>query len=389
MNSVVSSRPRVIFVTSVFDDVVNGPGTYARYLWDSFLADDDLDFHVVAPRGGTRHPNVHSVEAAGRNIMWEIQRRALQIAGEQPRDCLVHGNSAYMMFLFCGFPGPWLAQINDYEAATVWAAPTSVVRARGLRRFVSLAWRHRQESKAIGAAQRIVCNSEYLRDTLQDAYGIQDTARLNVVYKAVDTKAFARSDPLPADPLATRPLGARLLFIGDDWRRKGVPELLEALPGVAKRLPNCHLTIAGPGVGQHAQVQRIAHRHGVVDRIHLAGRVSREELPALLWHSDLFVLPAHAEALGVSILEALAAGVPVVASRVGGIPEIIRSPGEGLLTPPARPTELTSTICKALEDDNIRTAARIAGPKRAADFAVEKMIARLKQIYFELLDGTR
>ena len=241
----------------------------------------------------------------------------------------------------------------------------------------------------VHAASRIVCNSEYVRSVLLRRYGVVDSARLSVVHKAVDTDAFARPDSLAACTVPGKSHGARLLFIGANWRLKGLPTLLKSLPTIAKRIPDCHLTIVGPIARQQETILSLARQLGVAEHIHLAGRVSRAELPALFWQSDLFVLPAHFEALGVSILEALAAGVPVVASDVGGISEIIRSREEGILVPPSRPVDLANAVCRLLEDESIRRTARINGPARASEFGVEKMIARVKQLYFNLLSATR
>lgn len=382
-------KPRIIFTTTVFDDVQTGPGIYARYLWRAFRDDPDLEFHVVAPAAREQHPRLHVLGPAARpgGLYHGIGLLGRQLAAGRERETVVHGNTAHSMFDFLDYPGPWMAQVNDYEAAEVWSRPVQVAVSRGPRRLASLVWRHRQERKAIARATRIVCNSDFTRRRVLDMYPRADPDRVVRIYKAVDTSVFRRLARLAPDPLPNRPRGARLLFIGADWKRKGLADLIEAMGVVAREIPNVHLTVAGPWRrGEMKALEHLIARAGVQANVLLAGRIPHEDLPAVCHHSDLFTLPTRREALGVAILEAMAAGLPVVSCPVGGVPEIIRSPEEGELTPSGNPERLAATIVGLLSDERRRQRLAAAGPGRAEDFSAAKMAANVKKLYLQLAE---
>jgi len=380
---------RVIFTTTVFDEVRTGPGIYAHYLWKAFRDDPDLEFHVAAPDSTESHPRLHLLNFAGRSRgrFFDVGMLARKLAADLEPSTIVHGNTAHSMFHFADYRGPWLAQVNDYEAAEVWSRPVRVAVSRGPRRLASLAWRHRQERKAIARATRIVCNSDFTRQRILDMYPRADPDRVVRIYKAVDTSVFRRPDRLAPDPLPNRPRGARLLFIGADWERKGLADLIEAMGVVAREVPNVHLTVAGPWRrGEMKALEHLIARAGVQANVLLAGRIPHKDLPAVCHHSDLFTLPTRREALGVAILEAMAAGLPVVSCPVGGVPEIIRSPEEGELTPPRDTERLARAIIALLGDGRRRRRLAAAGLRRAMHFGAATMAANVKKLYLQLAE---
>jgi len=382
-------KPRVVFSTSVFDDVETGPAIYARYLWQAFRDDPDLEFHMVAPSSREQHPRLHMLESLEgfRTTYHAIGALTLATTAGREAETIIHANAAHTSFPFLKYPGPWLAQINDYEAAEVWRRPLQVVRSRNFRRLVSMAWRRRQERKALRRATRIVCNSDFTRSKVLDVYRPAHPDRLVTIYKAVDTSAFRRPDTAPPDSLPDVPRGARLIYIGSDWPRKGLLDLIDAVALVAREIPDVHLTAGGPSdPAELVTIRQAVARANVERNILLAGRVPRDELLAMYSHSDLFVLPTHEEALGVAILEAMAAGLPVVSCPVGGVPEIIRSPEEGELVPPRDPERLAEGIIGLLRDDTRRQRLSEAGIRRAADFSTAHMIRRIKDLYLEVAE---
>lgn len=384
--------PTVVFATTVFEDVDTGPGIYARYLWEAFRDDPGLGFHVVAPNVRQDHPRLHTVLPVSptRLLYDKVARRALRLALDLGGPVIIHGNAAHAMAEMIGYPHPWLVQVNDYEAAEVWKRPVTIARHHGPRRLASLAWRHRREGRVLKAAALSLCNSAYTRSRALACYPGLDEDRLRVVAKAVETGALRRPLSLPADPLSVLPgdhaPSSRILFVGADWRRKGLADLIEALPKVVHSIADIRLIIAGPAHSEHAAIKELARGAGVDANVILLGRVERSVLAALYWHASILVLPSRAEALGVSILEAMAAGLPVVATQVGGIPEIIRNDDEGLLVPAADPSALADAVLRLLQDGALRQRLASAGPVRAEDFSVSAMTSTVKAIYVELAE---
>ena len=138
------------------------------------------------------------------------------------------------MFDLLGYPGPLAVQINDYEIAGAGRKDDLPRPRSGLLRLVSLIWRHHQERLAVGRADRVVCNSHFTRREVIAAYHPKREQRVITIRKAVDLSQFARPFTLGADPLPDRPKGGRLVFVGTNWRIKGLSELVTALPIVAK-----------------------------------------------------------------------------------------------------------------------------------------------------------
>lgn len=356
---------------------------YARYLWEAFRNDPSLEFHMVAPVIRDPHKRLHaSGPGESSNELYDrLLRRALDLAAGAEGRTVLHCNNAHVLAPLQDYAGVTLAQVNDYRAAEVWRHPLAVLRRHGPRGLGRLIWRHRRESRVMQIATRIICNSAYSRDRMVDRYAAP-AEKLVVIHKAVDLKLFRRPPALPEDPFPTPTGRAQLVTVGTDWRTKGVPELLSALAMVRKRVPAVHLTIGGPSrAGELSALRKLTARKGVSDLVSLPGRITRKQLPLLLWHSDVFVLPSHEEALAVLAMEAMAAGLPVIASRAGGVPEVVRSTEEGVLVEPGDVRALAMAIIDLLTDDSRRKSLAHASVQRSADFGVEAMVQKVREVY--------
>lgn len=187
-------------------------------------------------------------------------------------------------------------------------------------------------------------------------------------------------------PLA-RPEGvrapARIAFVGRLTRDKGAYDLVEAAALLRARQPVVRLELAGDGDAD-ALVRR-ARELGISDRVLVRGWCHPQERTRLLARATLFALPSHVEALPMSLLEAMASGCPVVASRVGGIPDVIEDGANGLLVGPGDPVALAAAIAKVLGDPELaerlgRGARQTIARRHSPAAAVEQ----LGRIYSEL-----
>jgi len=157
------SKIPVLFVTPiVFGSANNGPATYMHYLWDSFSEHESFDFNVVTPQSDNSSDKIHSsgLFSSSRKQYQTLQSRALELASQYQTPPIIHGNTAHTMWCFHDYDGPVVAQINDYDAANIFQTSLHVIRRYGVRRFLSLAWRHKMESHAASFLTRIICNSE-------------------------------------------------------------------------------------------------------------------------------------------------------------------------------------------------------------------------------------
>ncbi|MGO4600407.1 glycosyltransferase family 4 protein [Terrabacter sp. 2YAF2] len=215
------------------------------------------------------------------------------------------------------------------------------------------------ERRVLTAASAVVTTSDWARDVLLDAYALAPDG-VHVARPGVDR---APSSVRTAD-------GTRLLCVAAITGLKGHADLVAALALVADLPWSC--VVAGALDRDPAVVAALRGRlsqEGLTDRVHLVGALHGTDLEGAYAAADLLVLPSHVETYGMVVTEALAHGLPVVATAVGGLPEALGEvPGEaldgtddgrpGLLVPPGRPDELADALRSWLTDGGLRERLR-------------------------------
>jgi glycosyltransferase involved in cell wall biosynthesis len=161
--------------------------------------------------------------------------------------------------------------------------------------------------------------------------------------------------------------------------RKGHRFLVEAMPAILEQVPQARFLFFGQGPLEDA-LKQLCRENGVADRVIFAG--FRDDLARIMPNLDLVVHPALMEGLGVSLLQAAAAGVPIVAGRAGGIPEIVRDGENGFLVNPQEISSLTEAVSRVLCDTGLsRQLGQRATSIAMADFSLEAMVDANLQIY--------
>ena len=207
------------------------------------------------------------------------------------------------------------------------------------------------------------------------------------IERHANTSIIGNPVPVPPSlaPLA-RP-ARKLLFLAWLHKEKGVLDLIAALPYILRRVPEAELVIAGGGgvtCQTPEQLKQLAGALGVEHALRFAGWVDGARKRELLREADVFVLPSYCEALPVGLLEAMAAGVPIVASRVGGIPDVIEHQVSGLLIEPGEPRALAQAIIAVLTDDALRIRLREVAHRHVKRYGIDAVLAELESLYREL-----
>ena len=193
-------------------------------------------------------------------------------------------------------------------------------------------------------------------------------------------RALVAAVGLPPDALIAAVIGQLI-------SRKGHRVLLAALPDVLARHPRWHVVLFGRGALE-AQLRRDIARVGLDGRVHLAG--FRAELAAWLPGIDLVLHPALKEGLGLAVLEAMSAGVPVVASAAGGLLDVVEDGVSGLLVPAGDVEAWSRAAERLLTDAGERERLGVQGRRRVLDsFGVERMVDAHLELYRRLLDRRR
>ncbi len=187
--------------------------------------------------------------------------------------------------------------------------------------------------------------------------------RVDVVPCGVDLSMFK-----PDGPAEPRNGVARVVVVSRLVERKGIGNVISAIA----RVPRCELIVAGgpeaSGLDTDPEIvryRRLAHEHGVADRVHLIGRIPRERVPALLRSADVVACAPWYEPFGIVPLEAMACGKPVLASAVGGLIDSVVDGVTGLHVPPRRPREIARKLRWLLADSELRARLAAAGEQRA------------------------
>ena len=200
--------------------------------------------------------------------------------------------------------------------------------------------------------------------------------------------------PLPAPPAAARAFSDRfgidgpfVLFVGRLASNKGLLDLVGAFAALAREAPDARLVLVGEDGGMRAAVESRVRVAGLERRVRLVGHVADDALLAAAYReATLTVLPSEYEAFGLVLLESLAAGTPVVASRVGGIPEVVEDGRAGRLVPPHAPTELARALRELWQDPSLARALGEYGRTQVVPrFTWEALAERLDRLYRELV----
>lgn len=203
--------------------------------------------------------------------------------------------------------------------------------------------------------------------------------RMHVVHCGVDPGAF--------EPVRHQGRGRRILFVGRMAAVKGLPVLLDAISLLKRDHPDIMLSLAGDGP-ERVQLERRAAEAGLGDNARFLGYQSQAQVRQLLAETDVFAMASFAEGVPVVLMEAMAAGVPVVATRIAGIPELVEDGTSGFLVPPGNPHPLAHRIGELLADSELRN--RFAGAARQKierDFNLATETGRLCDVLDQAVQG--
>lgn len=220
-------------------------------------------------------------------------------------------------------------------------------------------------------ARFVACISEFCRSQLMCFADQSHWARFHIIHCGIDPGRYTSAPHK----------GANLLFVGRFAAVKGLPILLDALRDLSG---DWKLTVIGDGPDRAALE---AQAQGL--NVDFLGYRSQSEVAEALSNTDVFVLPSFAEGVPVVLMEAMASAVPVVATRIAGIPELVDHATSGLLVPPGDPQELRAALERMLADSKARQDMGLAGRAKVSDdFNIHTEAARLSRLFASYADGS-
>jgi len=342
---------KVLVTTDVFPPDIGGPATLVPALATA-LAQRGHEVTVVTWRHLASH-------ADDRRYAFRLERirrwrsRTLRLARMLPR-LLAHARRADVIFvnglLFAAWLGnaiarrPMIAKVVG-DLAWEYAQAHGIVddlETFGRRRYrVSVEWRRRLQSAVLRRLDAVVVPSAYLAGLVR-SWGVAP-GRIHVIANALNPGGA------PPQPSGRGDRNRRLVTVGRLTAHKRVDEIIEVLPA----LSGVDLLVIGDGP-QRTALEAGARALGCERRVVFTGSLPPEEVSARLREADVFVLNSRYEGLPHAVLEAFAAGIPVVATAVGGTPELVRDGESGVLVPPGDAKRLREAIQTLLDDAALR-----------------------------------
>jgi glycosyltransferase involved in cell wall biosynthesis len=232
---------------------------------------------------------------------------------------------------------------------------------------------------------RVIAVSEKTRLHYLQSGGLPHD-KVITLYNGVDISRFKNIDATQTAELRRElqlPLNSRIIMTVAVLREpKGIQFMIRALPEILEQCPDVHYLIVGDGVHRAALSDLAA---GLTIKNHITFAGHRTDIPNLLACCDIFILPTLKDALPTVLMESLAAEKPIVASDVGGVPEIIENGVNGLLVEPGNPSKLAEACLQLLEDNELSSQIVRAGSETLQNrFSIDLQIEQLSRMYEEL-----
>jgi len=365
---------RVVVVSGIWPPDAGGPASHAPALAD-FLAERGHAVEVVTTADSEPERRSYPVTWVSRRSPLRHVRAALLVRGAARRADVVYATSMVRraaigsrlarrplvvklvsdeVFERAARSGRYVGTLDEFQRV-----------GGGLRtRFLRMT-----RTAALRGALRVFCPSAYLRDVAL-RWGI-DPERLSVL-----PNPAPKIPPMPSRKELRAELGLSdhaLVFAGRLGPQKALGVALQALVD----LPDTTLTVAGDGPERSALETR-ARELGLDGRVSFLGSVSREQVLRLFRAADASVLPSAWENFPHTVVEALAVGCPVIATAVGGVPEVVRDGENGLLVAPGDPDALAGAIARFFADDGLRARLRDAAPRSVEGYSEEAVFTTIE-----------
>lgn len=231
----------------------------------------------------------------------------------------------------------------------------------------------------------IACSGS-VRDHIVDRVGVE-AERIKVIYNGIDPDRFRPREDRASlrQALGISPHETAVGLIGRICRQKAQDDLLRAAAHLRERCPNAVFLLAGaPDEADYLDtLKTLSLELGVADRVRFLGYVS--DIPRIFGALDILAMPSRWEGFGLALAEAMAMGVPIVTTPVGGIPEVVGESGAAIMVDPNQPAQLAAAIASLIADPGRASAMSRAGLKRSRKFSHAQTGMDVDALYRELL----
>ncbi len=230
----------------------------------------------------------------------------------------------------------------------------------------------RIEKRLAEKSAAIIAVSHSVKSELIARYGIAPQ-KIHVIHNGVNTSGYY--------PSTTRQ--NFILYIGRQTAHKGLPYLLQGFAKFSKTHDEHRLVIVGERLegGVDPSLRHFSRELGIAEKVRFTGRLPEHEARIILGRARCLVLPSLAEAFGMTVLEAMASATPVIATNVGGIPEVLTHGRNGLLVPAANANALASSMDRMADDPKLRRKLVEGGIRTSKEFSWDLAAQKTLEVY--------
>ena len=274
-----------------------------------------------------------------------------------------HGNVGADLAMISTRFGNRISDAHPYTWTMTIHGPTELADVPGHKLALKLA-----------RADAVVTVSDFARAQLLPLVDAEQGERIQTVHCGIEPSNYSANGRGPGEKGRMRVLSVARLD-----RRKGLSVLLDALAQLREQTRAIELTIVGDGPAR-PEIERGARELGIEDAVTLVGAVGQDQVADFYGRADVFCLPSFAEGIPIVLMEAMASGLPVVATRVMGVPELVEDDC-GLLVSPACPDEIAAALARLSDDPKLRARLGEAGRRKVeADFDLSASARSLESI---------
>ena len=238
--------------------------------------------------------------------------------------------------------------------------------------------------RSLEIADAIIALTPHEKNILQSYYHIP-AEKIAIIPNGINLQDFLKS-PIKKELKKRFHLKENvILFVGAIRKEKGLLDLFHAIPSIIKEFPQTSFVLIGKDWGFKKYLQQEGKRLGIENHINFLGVVNTLLLRESLSVCDIFVNPSAYESFGISLLEAMASGKPIVATNVGGIPYIVRNGKTGITVKHGDPEGLADAIKKLLSNSELRKQMGEKGLQLAKKYDWEKIVSQIERLYEKVL----
>ena len=400
---------KIAFLAPEFLPTWGGVGTYSAELVKGLCSYDDLDIHVITPKRGEDYDaskiekyfddkiTIHNISTAKGGFIYNLKfqfsilRNFNKLHNEHKFDLVHSANLVHMPDIFLKFKKLDIPSVTTVHSTL--KSQSHVLGERSLKKrdgkktrtekLTSLFYPYIKvmESFYLKKTENIITVSQWVKQFVE---GKNENCKFAVINNGVDVKRFSKKSKKSKEfsflDKIDKPI---VLFCGRLLALKGLSTLIESIKKLKGE--DIFFLFTGPGDVENWEKQL----EGVPKKNYkFLDYVPHQKIHHLYAKSDLFVLPSFTESFPLTILEAMASGLPVIASKVGGVPEIIDHNKNGLLVEPGNSEQLAESILRVLKDKKLsKKLSKNARDRVKKNFTLDIMTKRTKEVYDNILQA--